>query len=44
MSLFICCRWRLAPICWLDNLNHLLGLEWRRLCDLHDRLIMGEGA
>lgn len=40
----LCCTWRMAPICWADNLVHGFGLTIGPLCDLHDRLLTREYA
>lgn len=38
----VCCHGPRSIECFLDNVNHLLGLHLRFLCDRHDAYIMGE--
>lgn len=31
-----------TPLCFLDSALHGLGITWRRVCDAHDRQIIGD--
>lgn len=41
-GLYLCCRRTRPILCLADNVNHLLRLHLRRVCDAHDRHLLGD--